>query len=193
VSHYSNIIVKFALALAIVVLIPARAYVATVRGLSLVDLVCESDVVIRGRAVSVRAFRHEWLGIVRGFAIEVDRRLAGDCPDRIEVLVLGGELETTATHVPGEAEIEVGDEVVLFLSSTEGDRFRISGMSQGMFRVMRDPRGGAAFATRELGAIGLVDPPEVDELGLARACTSTFVPLELLESKVIEIASAAGI
>jgi hypothetical protein len=194
-SHYSKIIAKTALMVVFFSLVATTASGATVRGLSLTDLVDHSDVVLRGRAVAARALADPRMGVVRAVAVEVDERLAGDCGDRVEVLLLGGELATTATRVPGAADIRVGDEVLLFLAAVRGEerRYRVVGMSQGAFRVLRDPEGGGAFAVRDVGALNLIGSPTEDELGLARACTSTFLPLERLEALVRDTASGGDI
>jgi len=176
------------------VLVASIGFAATVRALSLGDLVRESDAVIRGHVVSERAFRDHRLGIARAFGITVEARLAGECGDRVEVVLLGGELDGAATRVPGEADLAVGDEVLLFLGAARAQGgFRVVGMSQGVFRVVRPPESGRAFATRDLGAVNLVGAPEDDDLGLSRASTSTFLPLEDLEARIVEIATAAGI
>ncbi|MBW2277475.1 MAG: hypothetical protein JRF63_08285 [Deltaproteobacteria bacterium] len=176
-------------------MVTPTALASTVRGLTLSDLVVESDIVVRGRAVSKHAFRHPRLGIVSVLKVAVDARLVGDCEERIEVLLLGGELETSATDVPGEADIKVGDEALLFLSSAmDGSgRFRVVGMSQGAFAVMRQPGSAHAFATRDLGNLNLIGELGEDDLGLVRACTSTFIRLELLEALVIDLARSARI
>ena len=183
------------MAIAIVCADVPTVIAATVRGLSLADLVAESEVVVRGRAVTERAHRHRELGIVRTVEVAVEARLAGRCSDVVEVLLLGGELETTATHVPGEADFEVGDEVVLFLASPGEGRggLRVVGMSQGAFTVLRPPGTDQAFVARDLGPLNMVGVPEDDALGLARPCTSTFMPLEQLESLVSELSTSAGI
>jgi hypothetical protein len=151
--------------------------------------------VVRGTAISVQTTRHQRLGIVRLVEVRVDRQLAGEAPALVEVLLLGGELDGEATRVPGEADLAVGDEAVLFLSRTGGEpaRFLVVGLAQGAFRVIRDPETGAAFAARTLGDLRLVGEASDDRLGLARPCTSVFVPLERLEALIIELdAPVAG-
>lgn len=164
-------------------------FAATVRALSLVDLVDESDAVVRGTAVAEQTSRHPRLGIVRLVEVRVDRLLAGEAPLRLEVLLLGGELELEATRVPGEADLAVGEEAVLFLSRAGGEtaRFRVVGLAQGAFRVIRDRETGAAFATRTLGDLRMVGEASDDRLGLGRPCTSVFIPLERFEELIIEL------
>lgn len=176
--------------IATAVLAAPAGFAATVRALSLADLVAESDVVVRGSAISQRVSRHPRLGIARTVEVRVDRQLIGEAPTQLEVLLLGGELDDKAIHVPGEAELAVGDEAVLFLSRVGGEpaRFRVVGLAQGAFRVIRDPGTGAAFAARTLGDLRLVGEASDDRLGLARPCTSVFVPLELLETMILELA-----
>jgi hypothetical protein len=174
----------------VVLLTAAAALGATLRGLTLEDLVLESAAVVRGHVVAQTAARDPLLGLVRESSIAVDEVLAGEAAATVEVVLLGGIVGDAGTHVPGEATLAIGDEVLVFLADLGvGDgRMRVTGMAQGVFRVVRDEATGAAFAARELGDVALVGEPRGDDLGLARPCSCTFVPLERLESLIRKLA-----
>jgi hypothetical protein len=169
-----------------VLLCAATAAGATVRALTLADLVAGSDAIVRGVVEKERTVRDQRLGIVRLLDVRVDEQLAGPPTARVEVMLLGGALEDAATFVPGEADLDVGDEALLFLEADGRDRerFRVTGMAQGAFRVIRAPGVDTAFATRTVGNLRLIGAVGEDRFGFARPCTSSFLSLESLQASI---------
>ena len=101
-----------------------------------------TPVIVRGIPQRERA---TWLDegnrrtIVTMTELDVLEVLKGDVDARsIEVIRDGGELDGVAVEVPGSAALPLGKEVILFLIPTNGDQYRVRGMSVGAFRVTDD-------------------------------------------------------
>jgi hypothetical protein len=97
----------------------------------------------------------------------------------------GGVVGEVGQLVHGTAKFTVGEDVVVFLEP-RGDRFLLTGMLQGKFKVERSSDGKAVFARQELeGEAMLVDPATRQ----AVAPNATVLPLDTLRAQVL---AAAG-
>ena len=103
----------------------------------------------------------------------------------LEVMQPGGVVGEVGQLVHGTAKFTVGEDVVVFLEP-RGDRFLLTGMLQGKFKVERSSDGKAVFARQELeGDAMLVDPATRQ----AVAPNATVLPLDTLRAQVL---AAAG-
>jgi hypothetical protein len=66
----------------------------------------------------------------------------------ITVRQMGGKVDDKVMVVTGDARMEVGDEVVLFLRKGDGVRF-LYAMAQAKFAIIRDPITGQKVVQRE--------------------------------------------
>lgn len=119
-----------------------------------------SDAIVRG---TVRRVESRWTSdhrrIVTDVEIQVAESLKGSSAQTLVVLQPGGVVGDIGQKVSGLASFARGEEVVVFLQQRGTDRFIVSGMAQGKFRVERSSDGTAAFAIPDsLGDALLVDP-----------------------------------
>jgi hypothetical protein len=161
-----------------------------VRLLTLAELVESSDLVVLAVPGAARAAREASGRVVRRVPLAIEERVAGTAPAAVEVVLLGGEADGIGTLVPGEAELPAGEPALLFLEALPGSpgSYRVTGLAQGRFAVVRDPASGARFAARTLSGSfvpppdGIPDDPE--DLGVGRPRTCLFVPLGLLLERI---------
>jgi hypothetical protein len=138
----------------------ASAGATTLIRLETPDLARKSELVVRGKVS--RADAH-WTGdhrrIVTDVEIEVAESFKGQAPKTVVVEQPGGVVGDIGQRVDGIARFDPGEEVVVFLERRPGDRFLVTGMAQGKFRVERSSDGKVAFAVpAELGEATVVDP-----------------------------------
>jgi hypothetical protein len=137
-----------------------RAEAATVLAMTVEELAAGSDRVVRGRVVSMRTEVDEARGFVfRLTTLEVLEDLRGEGPREVVVRQLGGEAAGRGLLVDGDAELRVGEEVVLFLSrGRPAERvMHLKGLSLGRFSIERRP-DGPAMAVRGISGLHLVRP-----------------------------------
>lgn len=136
--------------------LPLSALATTVRPATRAELAAGSDQVVRARVVAQRAARSERSGRpLTVSALRVLETYRGTLSGDFEIEQLGGALEGTRFQVPGDARLEIGEEVVLFLRCTGKPRCRILGLGLGKYAVRRDA-DGRLVAVRD--ARGLRDP-----------------------------------
>lgn len=58
-----------------------------------------------------------------------------EAPRETEVLTWGGRVGDVGQKVHGEAQLTIGEPLVLFLQDAESGLFRVTGMAQGRFSV----------------------------------------------------------
>ena len=86
-------------------------------------------------------------GIESLVTLEALRYLKGDLGPAVALRLPGGEAGGFVNVLPGAPVLREGDLVVLFLVS-RGPAIPVPvGLTQGVFRVVRDPRRGAALVT----------------------------------------------
>lgn len=115
----------------------------TVVPLSFSQLTGTSTAVVHGRVADVRG---QWTADRRGIEslVSVDALgyLKGDLGARVLVRVPGGEAGGLVNVIPGMPRLTAGDHVVLFLTGSGPGIPVVTGTTQGVFRVMTDPRSG---------------------------------------------------
>lgn len=118
-----------------------------------------SDVIVRG---TVRRVESRWTSdhrrIVTDVELQVAESLKGAPGQTLVVMQPGGVVGDIGQKVSGLASFAQGEEVVVFLQQRGTDRFIVSGMAQGKFRVERSSDGTSAFAVPDsLGDAVVVD------------------------------------
>jgi hypothetical protein len=119
-----------------------------------------SDAIVRGK---VKRLESRWSGdkmrIFTEVEVEVAESLKGEPAQTVKIRQPGGQVGDIAQVVSGLASFQEGEEVVVFLEKRGGQRFQVSGMAQGKFRVERSSDGKAAYAIPDgLGDAQLLDP-----------------------------------
>ena len=85
----------------------------------------------------------------------------GAARSTVRVVQLGGVVGNVRQTVAGALSWQPGEEVVLFLEAMPDGGHRVSGFSQGKFRVERDPDTGRAFVqSPPLDGVELVGAPD---------------------------------
>lgn len=112
------------------------------------EMGAESALVVRGTVGTVRSFWNDsQTKILTETIITIDETYKGGAGSTARILQLGGVVGTVRMHVYGAPSWTRGEEVVLFLERIDASSYRVSGLSQGKFKVERDPVTGEAFVT----------------------------------------------
>lgn len=167
-------------ALALSVAAPAMA--TTMLAQDVAALTCSSDAVVRGKVKKVES---RWTGdhrqIVTDVTIDVDEFIKGKGNKTVQITQPGGEVEGIGQKVSGLASFTPGEEVVVFLARQGSDRFMVTGMAQGKFRVERSSDNKAAFAIPDsTHDAQLIDPAT----GQPTESNSKPMELDALRAKV---------
>lgn len=174
-------------AVALVLALPAMATSMVAQDLT--ALTRASDAVVHGKVKNVES---HWTGdhkqIVTDVQIDVSEFIKGKGAKTLVVQQPGGEVGDIGQKVSGLASFSPGEEVVVFLERQAEDRYRVSGMAQGKFRVERSSDQKASFAIPDsVGDAKLID----STTGMATATESKPMELEALRAKV-KAAAAKG-
>ena len=140
------------LALAFVAFLPV--YGTSVPRLSFEELVSQSQVVAHGRVASIRVawdIRHE--NIWTHYGIVLEEALKGSPGRVLEIQEPGGELDGVRMEIVGAPRYALGEEVVVFASSTTIG-LRTCGWGQGRFVV--EGRPGQRRVRNDLGDVQLM-------------------------------------
>lgn len=144
VSLASLIALAVALTMALATAPPAAATI--VRPFALAELVRASHSIVRGQVVDREVVWdpdfHELYTLtwVRADEVLAGREQPGDL---LVVRQIGGVLDGVERKVVGTAELELGDEVVLF-ARTDGTWHYLVGMAQGAFHISRSSSAAGA-------------------------------------------------
>lgn len=123
-----------------------RGHAATVRALSLAELVATSRCAVVGTPVEMSS-TWETIGkrrrIVTYVSVQVERALDGRSPDSdsLTVRLLGGRVGDIGQIVPGEAALPRGERAGLFLSEITSGVFQVNGLAQGHYPLRPDTTG----------------------------------------------------
>jgi hypothetical protein len=145
--------------LVIAALLAGMAHATTLLALDLTSLTKGSSTIMRG---TVRSVSSRWTKdggrIMTDAVLDVSETWKGAAVKEVTVMQPGGEVGDVGQLVHGTVKFKAGDEVVVFLEG-RGDRFLLTGMSQGRFKVERSSDGKSIFVRQELDGEALfVDP-----------------------------------
>jgi hypothetical protein len=119
-----------------------------------------SDAVVHGKVLKTASrWTSDGKKIVTDITVQVSDVLKGSAGKTVVVMQPGGEVGNIGQKVSGLASFSEGEEVVLFLEHQGAERYRLSGMAQGKFRVERSSDKTTAFAVPEsVGDSAVIDP-----------------------------------
>ena len=119
------------------------ASATTLVQMDLPELTRSADVIVHG---TVRRLESRWSGdgrlIVTDVEIQVTETLKGEAPGTLVVTQPGGRVGDIAQRVSGLASFTPSEEVVVFLARPGGRDFRVVGLAQGKYQVLRSTPGG---------------------------------------------------
>jgi hypothetical protein len=137
-----------AIAVSLVAMLVARVDAITVVPMTFEQLVDEAAAVVYARVVDVRG---QWTGDRQAIdsivTLESYRYLKGDLGPTVLVRLPGGEAGGVINVLPGAPVLRHGEFVVLFLAVRGPAIPTALGLTQGVFRVIRDARTGTALVT----------------------------------------------
>jgi hypothetical protein len=122
-------------------------HAGTALRLDIEDLARRAALAIEGRVLATRAFRDE-RGLVRTeFTLSVHRTFTGEPFGTRTFALPGGVLaDGSGTALSGMPAIDLGEDVLLFLSAESANGLRMPvGLAQGKFRLVRDAQGRAGL------------------------------------------------
>ncbi|RMG16570.1 MAG: hypothetical protein D6729_10650 [Deltaproteobacteria bacterium] len=170
-------------ALLVGVAVPAICLASTVLALSIEEMARRSDLVLRGRVEGQTTERIDGR-LYTLSTVKVEAVWKGAARDGVVVRQLGGRDGELATRVAGDAVLEPGEEVVLFLRRNPQGApvYHLVGLAQAKFRVER--RGGRLVARRDLGGLLLLDPAAGQALPAGKARAPEAFDLDVLRRRV---------
>jgi len=106
------------------------------------DLAREAGSIVVGTVTSVEGEWDPTLEFIRSnVTIDVESSLRGRASKQVVLRTLGGWVGGTGQKANGVAEFEVGERVLVFLTSWEDGTPKVLGYIQGKSRVVRDAQG----------------------------------------------------
>lgn len=165
----------------------ALANATTLLALDVPALTKGSSVVVRATVRSVAArWTQDGGRIMTDAVLEVTEPWKGAAGKQLTVMQPGGVVGEIGQMVHGTAKFTVGEDVVVFLEP-RGDRFLLTGMLQGKFKVETSSDGKAVFARQASeGDALLVDPATRQAVHPA----AVVVPIETLRAQVLAASGA---
>ena len=180
-------VVKVRTLLLLATLGAALANATTLLALDVAALTKGSSVVARATVKSSEArWTKDGGRIMTDVVLEVTEPWKGSPGKQVIVMQPGGVVGDVGQLVHGTAHFSAGEDVVVFLEP-RGDRFLLTGMLQGKFRVQTSSDGKAVFARQELeGEALLVDPATRQAVNPS----AVVLPLDTLRTQVLAAAGA---
>lgn len=117
----------------------------TLERLSLEEMTAKSTAIVRGKVLSSRAEARGPV-VYTFFEVEVLERWKGPERARVEVALPGGSVRGMQQAFAGTPELVPGREYVLFLWTGKSGVTHLIGLSQGVFRLSGDGKGGMVAA-----------------------------------------------
>ncbi len=146
------------LVVGVLLVAPVLATATTLLALDLPALTRASGTVVRGRVVSTQArWTADHSRIITDTTLEVAETLKGAPAKTVVVMQPGGEVGDVGQHVEGVARFQKDEEVVVFLEARGTERFTLSGMAQGRFKVERAADGTVRARQDQCADLYLVD------------------------------------
>ncbi|MDP1828412.1 MAG: hypothetical protein Q8L48_34400 [Archangium sp.] len=180
-------VVKVRTLLLLAALGAALANATTLLALDVPALTKGSSVVARATVRSVAArWSKDGGRIMTDVVLDVTEPWKGTPARQVTVMQPGGVVGEVGQLVHGTARFTVGEDVVVFLEP-RGDRFLVTGMLQGKFKVETSSDGKAVFARQELeGEALLVDPATRQ----AVQPPAVVLPIDTLRAQVLAASGA---
>ncbi len=116
------------------------AHASTVLGLTIEDQARLSKHVVLGEVTAQRGVDHPENGLETAVTLRVAARLKGDAGETLVFHTRSGELEGEISTAVGEAVLQTGQTVLVFIEEIDGRLYNV-GLSYGVFRATEDARG----------------------------------------------------
>lgn len=130
-------------AIVIHVLSSLQLHAATTVQMDLQEMVVASPNIVRGLVLSTEShWNEDHTLIVTDARIEVVDVLKGEAAREIVVTQPGGVVGKLRVEVPGATAFRNGEELILFVTAGASGRLHVTGLSQGRFDVVEDPKTG---------------------------------------------------
>jgi hypothetical protein len=113
---------------------------STLRQLSLDDMIRQSTMIVRGKAVAAPAAFHGSM-IYTHYQVQVSETLKGTAASQIDVVVPGGIARGADQRYAGAPTLLSTQEYVMFLWTSKSGLTQVIGLSQGLFSVVANPAG----------------------------------------------------
>jgi hypothetical protein len=140
---------------ACLLLTAASVPAATLERLSLDEMIEKATAIVRGRIDSSQASFHGPI-IYTHFSVQVLERWKGEDVARVDVVVPGGTAKGLHQTFAGTPQLLPGSEYVLFLWKGSSGLTHVIGLSQGVFTLKSDGKGGM-LATRSASTEAMLD------------------------------------
>ncbi len=180
-------VVKVRTLLLLTALGAALANATTLLALDVPALTKGSTVVVRATVRSVQArWTKDGGRIMTDAVLEVSEPWKGTPEKQLTVMQPGGVVGEIGQMVHGTAKFAVGEDVVVFLEA-RGDRYLLTGMIQGKFKVETSSDGKAVFARQATeGDALLIDPATRQAVHPA----PVLLPIDTLRAQVLAASGA---
>jgi len=143
----------------LLLLATGRGAAAVLIHLTVEEMAEKSSAVFLGRCVAVKsALDPDEFGMVTHNVFEVQEYYKGHLGRRVVITEPGGEVDGRVTHYPGTPQFQPGDEVVLFVWAGPSGRHQVIGLTQGAFRVARDPQTGEILLKQHSPMARVIEP-----------------------------------
>lgn len=121
------------------------------------ELVRQADLIVMGRCEEVRGTWNEDRSMIFTYiTLSSEKCLKSSlCPSQVKIRHLGGAVNDTNMKVVGAPSFQKGERVILFLKGSSEGYYRIIGLSQGKFSIIR--RCNDVYVKRELKGLTLVE------------------------------------
>ena len=129
---------------------------ATLEYLSTDQMIDQSTAIVRARVLDSIARRHGPL-VYTHFTVKVTERLKGTGPERLDIVVPGGEAGGVRQTFAGAPALSAGAAYLLFLWTGASGLTHVLGYSQGVFLVRADGNGEISAQRQASGEI-VLDP-----------------------------------
>lgn len=182
-------VVKVRTLLLLAVLTAAWGNATTLLALDVPALTKGSAVVVRATVRSVEArWTKDGGRIMTDAVLDVTEPWKGAPARQIIVMQPGGVVGEIGQLVHGTVRFTVGEDVVVFLEP-RGDRYLLTGMLQGKFKVETSSDGKAVFARQELEGDALLVDPATRQ---AVAPAAVVLPIDKLRAQVLAASGATA-
>jgi hypothetical protein len=145
----------FAIAVACLLAL-GSVHASTVIGLTIEDQARLSRHVVLGEVIAQQGVDHPENGLETEVTLRVAARLKGDAGDKLVFHTRSGELDGEISTAVGEAVLQTGQTVLVFVEEIEGRLYNI-GLSYGVFRANEDSRGRISLVRAIEDGLEVVD------------------------------------
>lgn len=149
--------------LTIISIIPVSTYSLTVVDVSTEDLTRKSELVVKGKVIYQECkWENEKQNAINTFStIQVEDYLKGKGQETIIVKQEGGQIGDTTDVIDGAPCLEIGEEVILFLTEFKGD-YVIFSMALGCYKIKK-VENSKKFAVNDLRNVNLIVPEKLQK------------------------------